>query len=484
MDCDLIVIGSGFGGAVAAMRAAEAGLRVLVLERGPLLDDAAFAGMARGRAPLLHRPGGRGPIELRACRGFLTITSSAVGGGSHVYTAVTVPAPDEVFQEDWPESLRAATLAPCYRRVSDVIAPTTIPRLLPRTSAVHALASRLGTTGTSLPVAIDWPADSSAMLPAPARRSWRSHVCDALRGGPVTVKRTLDRTYLARARRAGATIRPLHEADCIAPDRGGYAVRCRVFGQAPSAQRWFHAPRVVLAAGTLGTVTLLLRCRDRFRSLPRLSAALGHRFFTNGDFGALLVGPRLSIGPDSGPPVTGWLDLWKTDRLYLMEIGGLSIASEILGTVLRLSPNRQDAHGRRAPFAWVFGVMGFERRPGRLSLNSSGALVHNCDGTRDDDFHRARAMRLRALADAAGARLVAPPERIAATRALTVHPLGGAALADDPLRGVTDARGRVYHYPGLYIADGALLPTPTGGPPSMTIAALAEHVMDGLLHEQ
>lgn len=107
MDCDLLVIGSGFGGSVAALRGAEAGMRVIVLERGPALDEAAWTAMAQGRWPLIHREGGRGIIDVHARRGIACVTGSAVGGGSHVYTSVTMPMPDEVLAHDWPAGLDA-----------------------------------------------------------------------------------------------------------------------------------------------------------------------------------------------------------------------------------------------------------------------------------------------------------------------------------------------------------------------------------------
>ncbi len=93
LDCDLLIVGSGFGGSVCALRGVEAGLRVVVLERGRRMDAAAYDDLADGKTNLFHRRSTPGLIELHRRRGLMAVTGSAVGGGSHLYTGVTVPAP-------------------------------------------------------------------------------------------------------------------------------------------------------------------------------------------------------------------------------------------------------------------------------------------------------------------------------------------------------------------------------------------------------
>jgi hypothetical protein len=212
--------------------------------------------------------------------------------------------------------------------------------------------------------------------------------------------------------------------------------------------------------------------------LPGLSAALGTNFFTNGDFGALLLWPKCGLEIDDGPPVTAWLDWWKEDRLHLME------TNHFVG-------------GR----FWSFGVMGFDDCPGRISFTNrtSGRLqlcqcgrgffctcgrprlTHTFNSHRAEPFHFARLKRLRELANACGAKLLYPPTHFALRTPDTIHPLGGAGMADSSDRGVVNSDGQVFGYPGLYIADGSILPTPIGAAPSMTIAALAERVSDHLI---
>ena len=485
MDCDLVVIGSGFGGSVAALRAARAGLRVLVLERGARLDDAGFDELVRGRRPWLKRGRNGGLLELHRLGRLVSLTGSAVGGGSHLYTGVTMPAPPEVFESNWPDGLDADVLAEHYRRVEDLIGPTPVPGDASRVAALEMLAPRLGAEAIRLPVAMEWVDNPTRNSNGRGPAGVRTDLVRWLRGCGAK-KRTLDTTILREAESAGAEIRSRHEVRSIEPSGDGYRVwfRGRVDGRCEHTS--MVSRRVVIAAGTINTVRLLLKCRDRYRTLPALSRRLGHRFFTNGDHGAALLGPRLPLGGDDGPPVTGWLDLWKTDRLFLMETGLPPVwptsFNGPLSWVCRLRDRRRANSNRAAsPCVWTFGAMGFDDSPATLRLDARGRMTWRADGEPDRSFARRRHDRLADLARAAGATLLAPPTLVEKQFAVTIHPLGGAGLADSPERGVTNPFGEVFGYRGLYVADGALLPTPTGVPPSMTIAALADRAASHLV---
>ena len=481
---DLIVIGSGFGGAVCACRAAQAGRRVLVLERGRRMTPARYEQLAEGRLPVFHGEDSPGLLELHRLSGLIALTASAVGGGSNIYTAVTIRPPPEVFERHWPAGITYETLAPPYDRVQAMIAPTPIPQPLSRTAALETIAGRMNAAAARLPLSMDWPDDAAELQRPPATNGVYRELATWLQGGRAARKRTLSQTYLAEAERAGAEIRPLHEVTAIAPHARGYRVEYRAAAEdSADTPEWqvgaVEAERVVVAAGTLGTVRLLLRCRDVLRTLPNLSPALGRRFSINGDFGGLLVAPKLDITPDAGPPVTGWIDLWRQDRLYLMETGlvpfdfggfsGLLNPARWFG--LRLAPTKR--------CTWSFGVMGYSDSPGTLALAKQERLTHRYDPAGIAFLERSMAV-LRELADAAGASLLAPPAIIARRLPITVHPLGGAAMADSPEHGVVDSWGQVHGHPGLFVADGSILPAPTGVPPSMMIAALAERVAAGL----
>jgi cholesterol oxidase len=481
---DLVIVGSGFGGAVCALRAAHAGLRVLVLERGRRMTPHAYELLATGRLPAFHSRKGPGLIELHRLSGLVAVDASAVGGGSHIYTAVTVPAPREVFDESWPVGVCSDSLAPYYARVAEMISPTPIPQVLSRTTALEELGRRLVAPVTRLPLAMVWPSDLSKLHHRPSPNGVLPELSAWLQGGHAARKRTLAQTYLPQAEALGASILPLHEVQAIIHQRGGYNVQycCLHDGQWRDGE--VHSPRVAVAAGALGTVGLLLRCRDTFKTLPELSPALGQRVFTNGDFGGLLIEPTPAPSLDAGPPVTAWIDHWADGRLFVMETGlipydvgsfaGLLNPARWLGG-LQLTPNKA--------CTWSFGVMGFEANPGAFKLSRRGKLIHRRDPAGSIAYRQRMTAVLTQFADAARARLVTPPAFIANRLPITVHPLGGAVMADGPDRGVVNPLGEVFSYPGLYVLDGSIVPTPTGVPPSMTIAALAERIAENLIKQ-
>jgi cholesterol oxidase len=473
-DCEIAIIGSGFGGSVCALRAAEAGRDVVVLERGPRIGPDFHEEMASGRRPFHHSSERPGLLEIHRLRGLSALTGNGVGGGSQVYTAVTVPPPPEIFDESWSRDLSYDMLVPHFDKVCQMIRPSVIPRALPRTLALESAGQKLGTDVTRLPVAIDWPDDLSKLGETPAKSTWQQELALWLRGGHATRKRTLDKTYLGAAEAAGAKVCPLHEAITIVPELPGYRVHYREFRNDCWMDGSLHARRLVIAAGTLNTIRLLLTCRDTFKTLPDLSTVLGNQFHTNGDFGGVILCP--AFPRDSGPPVTAWVDCWKDDRIYLMELGLMPPLPWLIGKGLELYTGMKGLAGRSGLAPLIIGVMGFDRNASRISLNSGGVL--ECVGRHDEagEFQKRTLSRLRDLASAMGGKLLLPPNSMIQPGHVTVHPLGGARMADNPASGVVNSSGEVFGYPGLFIADGSILPTPTGAAPSMTIAALAEHV--------
>ena len=448
------------------------------------MSDEAFEEMAAGRLPAFYSRKDPGLIELHRLSGLLAVSASAVGGGSLVYTAVTLPAPREIFGNGWPIGVGHDTLSPYYARVAEMIRPTEIPLPLSRTSALETIAGRLGGCVSRLPLAMNWPKDGTSLHDRHSTDSVSAELVAWLRGGPAASKRTLAQTYLPQAEAAGAEIRPLHEVQAVVPEGGAYRVKYRCLKEGEWHEGSIVSRRVVLAAGTLGTTRLLLECRDVLQTLPNLSAALGHRFYTNGDFGGLLIGPTPAPVLDGGPPVTAWIDLWEKLRLFIMETGvvpydtgslaGLLNPAKWLGG-MRMKPAKQ--------CVWSFGVMGFEENPGMLRLGRRGKLIHRREAGISEEYRRRMTSVLEDLAAAAGAKLVRPPAIIARLLPITVHPLGGVTMADSPDAGVVDPRGEVFGHPGLYVADGSIVPTPTGVPPSMTIAALAERIVESMVEQ-
>jgi cholesterol oxidase len=322
---DAVVVGSGFGGSVMAYRLAEAGRRVLVLERGRRYPPGSFP-----RSPYRFRrafwdpsEGLYGMFSVWSFDHFGAIVGSGLGGGSLIYANVLLRKDPEWFVREerpggewWP--VTREDLEPHYDRAERMLDAQRYPfavepySLTPRTRAFRDAALRLGWEPELPPLAVTFAAagrppaigepipesDAGPNLHGAARSTCRlCGECDI--GCNYGAKNTLDYTYLSAAQLAGAVIRDLCEVRTFEPrPGGGYVVRYVTHDLAREGQPYptqslplqeVSADRLVLAAGSLGTTFLLHRNRD---SLPGLSAALGTRFSGNGDLLTLAIQPK------------------------------------------------------------------------------------------------------------------------------------------------------------------------------------------------
>ena len=490
MDWDAIVIGSGFGGAVTAARLAERGLRVLVLERGPWWGSGGNGAPAARRRPFPRGvPGVRkvvrnvrwgrgrrarnllahadGLFEWQAFDSAHAFVASGVGGGSLVYTNIQ-QQPDDDFFAAFPPELTAAELAPYFGRVRGLLQPSPAPHPLPKAAAFAAALRRTGLGAPERPdLAVAWGSDPGVAEPvrnaAGVRQASCVHAGNCVLGCEYAAKTTLDLTYIPLALRHGAELRALCEVVAVGRRDDGYAA---VWVDHVTGRRWrAAAPRLVLAAGTLGTVRLLLEARDRHRTLPRLPATLGSGFTTNGDqLGLLRAAPQLDSR--RGPTITAHRS-WRDDGAYRFVVGEA-------GLPLNALPLPEPVRRRLARTSALFGI-GRERATAQLRLD--GPALRTTAGRHvDPELYEAMEQASARIARGYEARRsrVAWPRGPGRGPLVTVHPLGGAALAASPVDGVVDHTGQVFGHPGLYIADGSLYPQAPGLPPSMTIAALAE----------
>lgn len=509
---DVVIVGSGFGGSIAAMRLAEAGHSVLVLERGRRWQPGHFPRDVRDTATLFWRPGGRRPTrglyDVRLMSGLGVVVASGVGGGSLIYASVHV-RPDAVVFDDprWPESISRQTLEPYYDKVARVMGLAPLPEQLPvpKRDAFHRAAAALGREVFDPDEAVTWPGREG-------EGASDDHPCQLVAecefGCPYGAKRSMDITYLRRAEELGVEVRTDSVAQVVRPDPDGYAVAYRDI--VTDSPRLVVGRRVVLAAGTLGTNELLLRSRDRAGTLPKLSSQLGYGFSANGDFLGSIEGADQDLDPGYGPDVTSIIRFFEDQPGFTMAaptfstpvMAVLASLGQPSGRLLRpagelvwralpwLLPTALAAGLLSQPSPLPARHRGDPRRMTNLFCigrdNANGTIRLARDGldvvwdyTSENAGLIARMES--AMAGVAGVYggTYAPLLTWSITRRIiSVHPLGGCRLSDTSAEGVVTPYGEVHGYPGMFIADGSAVPSSIGFHPAMTIAALAERTTE------
>lgn len=522
---DAIVIGSGFGGAVIAARLAEAGNRVAVLERGRRWGKADFPRTTGQVSKAFWQDqANRGFLEYRAFKRIDVIQGVGVGGGSLHYFNVHLRAPATIFSAPrWPARLTRAVLDPYYDRAEKILEsrPLTPPAglpLPPRTRVFMDAAQRAGKSARQVEIGVYTGPERTHPLGGNVQSAC-VYCGNCLLGCHVHAKNTLDFTYLGLAeRRHGAQVFPLHLVESIEPaGEAGYKVAFRKLdAERPSlgTPGVMFGRRVVVAAGTLGSVELLLRCRDVARTLPEIGPALGQGFSGNGDM--LFAGAartREAVEPGFGPSITARADCSTAEHLITVEDLGLpdpffwflegalpprrarlmatlrlvrSYLAASLGLGTRYSPVSAELDGLLADGhtarVMPFLGMGTDAADGTLSLRD-GAIDIEWSHRKSRAMFRQMERAMAQISRAAGGKYTRSVLwRWPFRKLLTAHPLGGCAPGDDRAHSVVNHHGEVWGYPGLYVVDGSIVPSALAVNPSLTIAALAERAAFWMLH--
>lgn len=491
---DVVVVGSGFGGSVAANRLALAGQRVLVLERGPWRDSLPVRSMGiERRAPLpygtravthLLRSVHLGPLRLRlnraglyevfAFRGLNAMVASGVGGGSLAYGGLLEPPRNPGYWLARHPQLDPADIERHYEKVITDLGGERLTR-------EHAVPQSVWTQLPHDPLRGCAPAQvqphMALLLPptpgdagrtvtwgAGVERQYCSFDGDSFLGSLGGAKASVDFVYLAPVLGRGATVRDLCQVTRIQParpvDGGGYFVHYADLATGANAS--VHASRVVLAAGTLNTLRLLFdsaTAPDGLAPMP----ALGHRFSANGDLMGVWRRKSTPVSSFTSTPSQGEFRV-DGHESAIYGVGGFP------GLQTLPLPS-----GVKRQLGKLFFIYGMGADCGHASVTCEGGRLHvDYDQRREPIYDQVRAA-FRALATETG------DSTWAIGKPFTVHPAGGARLGDTAQHGVVDHRGEVYDNPGLYVADGSALPAPLAAPPSVTIAAWAHHVADRIV---
>jgi cholesterol oxidase len=534
MDYDVIVIGSGFGGAITGCRLAEAGKRVLILERGrewtyqekqrnsfPRADADIDRWMWDHNHPELLN----GWFELRVFPTMTVAQGAGVGGGSLVYANVSIEAPPAVFDRGWPPEITYPILKPYYDRVAKFMKVQPLPRNQwnGRTLLMEAAAKAIGVPQrfrtVDLAINFDpnlkldlanpppWPAPCTNFpindQGVPQGTCFHCGYCDI--GCPSNARNTLDTNYLPKAtKKHGAEIRPLHLVTNIEPVAGGYRVSFDKLGDGTRTPGSQTARLVIVAAESLGSTELLLRCRDVTRSLPGLSPFLGRNWSSNGDFLTPALYGNRGVYPSLGPTIASVIDFqdgsvgghpfWIQDGgfpdLLAKYVNATGLTSfKALGTWFLMDALRFMLKHCPSQHVMPWFAQGVDAGDGVLSLRRpwwffGRKRLHLKWNARNSPVFDAIVAMHERLSHQTGRTPLVPPSWTLARALITPHPLGGCNMGTDRTTGVVDHRGEVFGHPGLYVADGAIVPRAVGVNPSRTIAALAERIAEIMIAEK
>lgn len=480
-----VVIGTGFGGSIAALRLARAGVPVLMLERGIRWP----AGPNKETFPHMFSPDRRaswltsspvltgstpnvwkpytGVLERVRGSGMDILCGSGVGGGSLVYHGMTIQPAAEHFARSMPSGLDYERFdRDYYRRVASVLKPNGIPDDVLHSRQYRSVAQfrdrveRAGMEPYRVPLPIDWDF---------ARRELRGEMKPSLSTGDVLYginnggKRSVDVTYLAAAEATGRVeVATLHVVRDIERDQAGRWVvrvdRITTDGDVQERKR-IVTDALFLGAGSPGTTRLLVKAREK-NLVPDLPDGVGKKWGNNGDRifawapvgdspGALQGGPACMGVRDWDNPA-GPMTIVQGPVPFPVDLGVTSVIG--FGIVQPRGEFRYDPVRDDAVLHWS------QSYDAQLTSEIGQRIRSIVGGTLKDDFTN-------------------PTFDTSAFETTTYHPLGGATIGD-----VCDSHGRVLGQRGLYVTDGSLIPGSTGAcNPSMTIAALAERNMDEIV---
>lgn len=523
-DYDVVVIGSGFGGSVAALRLTEKGYSVAVLEAGRRFADADFPKSSFDVRNFLWAPklGCRGIQRIHVLPDVIVLAGAGVGGGSLNYANTLYEPKSEAFYRDrqWAHITDwKAELAPYYDQAKRMLGVVINPTMTPSDRALRKVADEMGVGETfrMTPVGVYFGPDNH---PQPGvevddpffggagpRRRGCIEVGECMTGCRHNAKNTLVKNYLYLAEQAGAQILDMATVTAVRPlTGGGYAVETVRSGawRTRRTQGTIHAEQVVFAAGTWGTQQLLHRMKHT-GALSGLSDRLGVLTRTNSEAlcgASVKLRHRGDAAFHQGVAITSSIHPDSRTHIEPVRYGKGTQSMGLLTTVMTDG-------GGRVP-RWLRWIGQVVRHPAQAASVYTGlkswsqrtiiALVMQTEDNSLTLFPRRGLLGGVKLSSRQGHGVPNPTWIPAANEAvrrlandidgapyssvgeildipMTAHFLGGCAIGDSPDSGVIDPYHRVYGHPGLHIVDGSAISANLGVNPSLTITAQAERAM-------
>jgi len=518
LDYDWLIIGSGFGGSVSALRLAEKGYRVAVLEQGKRYRDEQYAESTWQLRRWLWAPylGLRGIFRLTPFKDVFIASGTAVGGGSTVYANTLYRASPEFFvnpqwrdMNDWSKALE-----PHYDTAERMLGVQEVPRGSDGQDLLKEVGRHFGVEGTfrRTPVGVFF-GKPGTRVPDPyfggegPERSGCTFCGACMVGCREGAKNTLLKNYLWFAEKRGAEVLPEREVVDIRPigaqdGSEGYVVTT----QRPGAwfrkeRRSFTARGIVMSAGALGTNRLLARCKLG-GSLPRISDRLGQLVRTNSESILAVTLPEGMARPWNDVAISSSIHTSHDTHIEFVTYGKHGDAMALLYTLLTGAGSRLTR-----PLLWLGNVLrhplrflrtlwpvGWSKRTviflvmqtldNAISFRAKRGLFGTVSLTTEQDpdkpnptFIEAGNRAAQWLAQHTGGYAQSMLLEAWANIPTTAHILGGAVVGRDAASGVVDGQGRLFGYRNFLVCDGSTVPANPGVNPSLTITAMSEYAM-------
>ena len=520
---DVVIVGSGYGGAVSACRLARAGKRIAVLERGREVLTGEFPtrfpdirNEMRVTGKNMSLGSQTGLYDVRLGADMHVLVGCGLGGGSLVNAGVALRPDPRVFADPvWPGQIaQDGLLEEAYQAARQWLAPKSDPEAFgpPKAQALVTAArdANLDSAAVAPEVVVSFEETTNA---AGITQTACTRCGDCCGGCNVGAKNTLAVTYLPDAVRNGAELyvgASVSHVAKVSEGRWQVTVEERAVDETPVRKepKRITADTVILAAGTLGSTEILLRSRRE--GLP-VSDKIGHRFSANGDIIAFGYGAKLPINAIGvGAPIKEGLKPTGAAVSVQLEISdtqcldhGLCVQEGVLPSALApVLPVMFLPNGRllgalkslingvyKGPFAHLqtFFAVSHDSASGHITLGKDRAELHWPDAEKEPVYQRLDAL-LDKLVSAVGGNYIKNPLAggVMGHQPATAHPLGGCSMAGNVEQGVVNHKSQVFDpagntdtaiHRGLYVIDGSIIPRSLGVNPLLTITALAERAM-------
>ncbi|MDP2778038.1 MAG: GMC family oxidoreductase [Anaerolineales bacterium] len=516
---DYVIIGSGFGGSVSAMRLTEKGYSVLILEKGKRFEDKDFAKSNWQFGKYVWMPAvlAHGILQISILKGVMVLHGAGVGGGSLGYSNVLEIPTDETFATPaWNQNVKwGKVLKTYYETAKKMLGVSRNPKLWKADLLLKEMAEErgMGHTFRATDVGVYF-GEAGETVPDPffggegPERAGCQHCGGCMVGCRYNAKNTLPKNYLYFAEKNGAEVRAEVEVVDVIPVISNFSRYEVVYRSSTSlfkSEESVYANNVIFSAGVMGTIKLLLNLRDVKDSLPKLSRRLGHMVRTNSE--ALLgsTARNSDINYSEGVSISSiynhdeitriepvrypdgsslmrflaaplidtdvnipmrllkfiwWVLTHPIDFLKALVLPGWAHNVTIL-LVMQHADNRMRFQIGRSVFTLFRRALVAEKEPGY----EIGAQVKGSHALTRDFAARTNGIPLGSI----GENLLNLPT--------TAHILGGAPMGRNAVYGVVNENFEVFNYEGLYIIDGSIMPANPGVNPALTITALAEYAM-------